>query len=54
MDVFQTQRAAGLRTLGRNLDATVPNWRDHAKDTALWNIDKGFALTADELLSSEI
>ena len=54
MDVFQTQRAAGLRTLGRNLDATVANWRDHAKDTALWNIDKGFALTADELLSSEI
>ena len=41
MDVFQTQRAAGLRTLGRNLDATVANWRDHAKDTALVEYRKG-------------
>lgn len=54
MEVFQIQRAAGLRTLGRNLDATVANWRDYAKDTALWNIEKGFALTADELLGSEL
>lgn len=54
MDVFQTQRAAGLRTLGRNLDATVPNWRDHAKDTAIWNIEKGFGLSSDDLLSAEL
>jgi len=53
MEVFQTQRAAGLRTLGRSLDMAIPNWRDDAKDTAIWNIERGFALTADELLHAE-
>jgi amidase len=54
MDVFQTQRAAGLRTLGHSLDLSIPDWREHAKDTAIWNIEKGIALSADELLQSEI
>lgn len=54
MEVFQTQRAAGLRTLGRSLDFTLPRWRDDAKDTAIWNIERGFALTPDQLLDSEL
>lgn len=53
MDVFQTQRAAGLATLGASLNRTVPDWREHAKDTAIWNIDKGLALSAEEILQSE-
>ena len=54
MEVFQTQRAASLRTLGRSLDFTLPRWRDDAKDTAIWNIERGFALTPDQLLDSEL
>ena len=54
MEVFQTQRAAGLRTLGRSLDFTLPRWRDDAKDTAIWNIERGFALTPDQLMDSEL
>ena len=53
MEVFQVQRAAGLSNLGRTLDETVPDWRSHAKDTAIWNIEQGFALTADQILKSE-
>ena len=54
MDVFQTQRAASLAVKGRALDGSLPNWRDHAKDTAVWNIEQGFALSAEEILRSEI
>jgi amidase len=54
MTVFQVQRAAALAVLGRSLDATVPDWRDHAKDTAVWNIDLGLSLTAEALLDSEV
>ncbi len=54
MDVFQTQRAAGLANLGRALNQAVPNWRQHAKDTAIWNIDQGLALTSEALLRSEL
>lgn len=54
MDVFQIQRAAVLSVLGRKLDTAVPSWRDHAKDTVIWNIEKGFALTAEELIQSEL
>lgn len=54
MEVFQVQRAAGLATLGRSLDRTVADWRQHAKDTAIWNIDKGFALSSEEILQSEL
>ena len=54
MAVFQTQRAAALAALGRQLDRQVPDWRRHAKDTAVWNIDKGLDLSADELIEAEI
>ena len=54
MAVFQAQRAAGLAVLGKQLDRQVPDWRRHAKDTAVWNIEKGLNLTADELIDSEI
>ena len=54
MAVFQAQRAAGLAALGKQLDQQVPDWRRHAKDTAVWNIEKGLSLTADELLGAEI
>ena len=54
MDVFQVQRAANLALLGRDLDARLPNWREHAKDTAIWNIEKGLELTAAELIQSDV
>ncbi|MEM9621061.1 MAG: amidase [Pseudomonadota bacterium] len=54
MDVFQVQRAAGLANLGNNLDNTLPNWRTHAKDTAIWNIEKGQQLSADEIFEAEL
>ena len=54
MAVFQTQRAASLAALGRQLDQQVSDWRRHAKDTAVWNIDKGLALGAEELTEAEI
>lgn len=54
MDVFQTQRAAGIANLGYALDVTVKDWKKHAKDTAVWNIEKGQALNARELLDSEL
>ncbi len=53
MEVFQVQRAAGLRALGRQLEESVPNWRSEAKETAVWNIDQGFHLTIEEVLASE-
>lgn len=54
MEVFQVQRAAGLANLGNALDQAVPDWRDHAKDTAIWNIDKGRALQGADILQSEL
>ncbi len=54
MDIFQTQRAASLAVTGRILEQTLPDWRAHAKDTAIWNIERGFALTADEVIRSEL
>lgn len=54
MDVFNTQRAAHLSHLGRSLDRAVPDWRAHAKDTAVWNIELGLALSAEEMLRSEV
>jgi len=54
MDVFQVQRAAGLRLLSRRLETIDPGWRDTVKETALWNIEKGLTLTADELLTAEL
>ena len=54
MEVFHAQRAAGLSNLGRTLDETVPDWRSHAKETAVWNIERGFALTSEEIMRSEL
>jgi amidase len=54
MSVFQTQRAANLAQTGRALDRSLPGWREHAKDTMIWNVEQGYALTAEDLLRSEI
>ena len=54
MEVFQIQRAAGLALLGNSLEASVPDWRKYTKKTALWNIEKGQDLTAQEILKTEI
>ena len=53
MHVFQVQRAANLAMVVHELDRSVPRWRDFTKDTALWNFDKGLALSASEILESE-
>ncbi|HEX7036782.1 MAG TPA: amidase [Pseudomonadales bacterium] len=54
MAVFQVERAAAMAVLGRELDRTVPDWRRHAKDTLLWNVEQGFALTSEALLDAEV
>jgi amidase len=54
MAVFQVQRAAALAVTGRALEREVPGWREHAKDTAIWNIDRGLALGSEELLDAEV
>ncbi len=54
MDVFQVQRAANLAVLGRELETRLPNWREHTKDAAIWNIEKGLALTAQELIQADL
>lgn len=54
MSVFQTQRAANLAQTGRALDRALPSWREHAKDTMVWNVEQGYALTTDDLIRSEV
>ena len=54
MGVFQTQRAAGLATLADTLDRTLPEWRQSAKQTAIWNLEKGQRLSTQELFESEL
>ncbi len=54
MDVFQTQRAAAVRTLGNSLQSLYPDWRDHTKDTAVWNIEKSFDLDFASFHASEL
>ncbi|MDP6376011.1 MAG: amidase [Pseudomonadales bacterium] len=54
MNIFQTQRTAATSLLGRDLEARVPQWRNYAKDTAIWNIDKGMHLSTEELIRSEV
>ena len=54
MEVFQIQRALNLRLLGDNLDSSVPNWRQEAKETAIWNIDKGQKLATDDIIKAEL
>jgi amidase len=54
MSVFQTQRAASLAQTGRALDRSLPRWREHAKETMIWNVEQGYALTAEDLLRCEV
>jgi amidase len=54
MPVFRVQRAASLAVLGRLLDAEIPDWRSHASDTVIGNVDIGLRLTSTELLDAEI
>jgi len=54
MDVFQTQRAAAVRSLGLSLEKLAPDWREHTKDTAVWNIEKSFDLNFERFHASEV
>jgi len=54
MQVFQVQRAAALGVTGRALDLELPDWRAHAKATAIWNMDAGLRLTTDQLVQAEL
>ena len=54
MEAFQIQRAVGLRGLGKMLDQSVDNWRLYAKETVIWNIEKGQSLSIDEMIKAEM
>lgn len=54
MEIFNVQRAALLSVTGRAFERTLPNWREHAKDTVIWNIEQGLALTAEAIIASEV
>ncbi len=54
MEVFQVQRAAALAVLGHALDRDVPDWREHAREPVIWNIERGLALQAREILEAEV
>lgn len=54
MDVFQIQRAIGMLNLKNRLDVRSPDWRTQIKETAIWNIDKGLALTPAEIVRSDM
>lgn len=54
MNVFHTQRAANLTNLAKGLDVSTPDWRMSAKETAIWNIDKGFSLSSSQILQAEL
>jgi len=54
MDVFQTQRAAGLSLLGILLDTSVKDWKSFTKDTAIWNIEQGRRLSAQQIINTEV
>jgi amidase len=54
MEAFQIQRAVGLRGLGKTLDQSVDNWRQYAKETVIWNIEKGQSLSIDEMIKAEM
>ena len=36
------------------LDQSVKQWRDYAKDTTIWNIEKGFDLSIDDMIKAEV
>jgi amidase len=54
MEAFHIQRAVGLRGLGKMLDQSIDNWRQYAKETVIWNIEKGQSLSIDEMIKAEI
>lgn len=54
MEIFNVQRAAMLSVTGRALERSLPDWRKHAKDTVIWNIEQGLALTGEEIITSEV
>ncbi len=54
MEIFNVQRAAALSVTGRAFERMLPDWRRHAKDTVIWNIEQGLALGADAIISSEL
>ncbi|XOV83147.1 MAG: amidase [bacterium] len=54
MGVFQVMRAAALANLGHALNLTEPEWRTTAKQTAVWNIEKGLALSAADIYAAEL
>ena len=54
MEAFQIQRAVSLRGLGKMLDQSVKQWRDYSKDTTIWNIEKGFDLSIDDMIKAEV
>jgi amidase len=54
MGVFQVMRAAVLANLGQALNLTLPDWKSKAKSTAVWNIEKGLALSAADIYAAEL
>ncbi|MBX3706315.1 MAG: amidase [Pseudomonadales bacterium] len=54
MDVFRVLRAAALSVTGRALDIEVPGWRDHAKATAVWNLDQWRELGGADIVNAEV
>ncbi|MEE4281629.1 MAG: amidase family protein, partial [Pseudomonadales bacterium] len=54
MGVFQVMRAAALANLGHALNLTMPDWKTKAKSTAVWNIEKGLALSAADIYAAEL
>ena len=54
MDVFQVQRALTFAQSASMFEIVNPDWRSLAKDTVLWNVDKGLALSAAEVARSDV
>jgi amidase len=54
MEVVEVQRAAVPAVTCRALDAEVPGWRDHARETTIWKVDRGLALRAEDVLRAEV
>ncbi len=50
IDTFQTQRAV---LIGATRGELLPKHRDRINPAIVWNIEKGFGLTADEVLRAE-
>lgn len=53
MAAFQTQRALVFAQNVPLFAAANPDWRSVCKDTVVWNVDQGLALTSDEVARSD-